>query len=272
MFIDTHCHLDIIAECPENKSLTAEDIQKIKALIAESIDQKVATVITIGTNIDSSKKSITLAAEIPSVYGSIGIHPCDTTDDMMTNLAELEKLLALDTKNRIVGIGEIGLDFYHPGFDIPRQKAYFRAQIKLAITHNLPIIIHSRNAFAATINILDEYKSQQPRGVFHCFSEDTAAARQVLERGFFVGIDGHISYPKNNALREAIAFCGINNVLLETDAPFLAPQKVRGTKNHPRNIPLIAEYLAEEVFKNLSSEEIGIKTTQNARQLFSKIR
>ncbi len=272
MFIDTHCHLDLIAECPEKRPLEQKDFQNIKTIIDESHDEKVTTVITIGTNLDSSKKSIALASKIASVYATIGIHPCESQQELTTSMNELKKLILSDNNKQIVGIGETGLDFYHPGFDIPQQKNYFRAQIELALTHKLPLVIHSRSAFTETINIIDEYKTEQPRGVFHCFSEDKAAARQALERGFFIGIDGHVSYPKNHILREAIQFCGIENVLLETDAPFLAPQKVRGSRNHPRNIALIAAFLSEQVFKSLSIEEIGQKTTKNARCLFNRLR
>ncbi len=271
MFIDTHCHLDLIAECAENTPIEKEKLEEIKTIINESLDQNVTTVITIGTNIDSSKKSITLSYEIPTIYATIGIHPCDTQIELPASIKQLVDLLNFDPKHRIVGIGETGLDYYHPGFVIQQQKDFFRAQIELAIQNNIPLVIHSRNAFAETIAVLDEYKSHQPRGVFHCFSEDTTAARQVLERGFMIGIDGHVSYPKNQTLREAIAYCGIDNVLLETDAPFLAPQKVRGTRNHPRNIPLIAEFLAEHVFPHLSKEEIGAQTTKNAQAIFTRI-
>lgn len=271
MFIDTHCHIDLILGLADNQQMLPQAIAQAKALMDETALHNVSTVITIGTNIDSSKKSTILASQIDPIYATIGIHPCDTTPDITQKMDMLVALYTPENQTKIVGIGETGLDYYHPGFIVEQQKEYFRRHIKFAAQNNLPIIIHSRNAFADTIAVLDECAALNPRGIFHCFSEDLTAVKEVLARGFLIGIDGHISYPKNHSLRDAIAYAGLDHVVLETDSPFLAPQQVRGTKNHPGNIPLIAAYLSEHVFVDNTIEEIGYKTTKNALEVFDKL-
>lgn len=268
MFIDTHCHLDLIIENDHTSKNSPKNIEKIQAILDESCEYRVTSVITIGTNIDSSKLSVQFANLFPSVYATIGVHPCDTQNPLKSEINALQKIITQDTSKKIVGIGEIGLDFYHPGFDVSIQNEFFRAQIELAISQNLPISIHSRNAFKETIAILDEYKASNLTGVFHCFSEDKNAAKNVIDRGFLIGVDGHISYPKNQYLRDAIAYAGIENILLETDAPFLAPQKIRGSKNHPKNIALIADFIQKEIFPSASPQTLAKQITDNTAQLF----
>ena len=182
-------------------------------------------------------------------------------------MTELKKLLPEKNVGRIVGIGECGFDFHYPNYDKQKQEAIFRAQIELAIEQNLALVIHSRDARDETLTVLKEYAHQLKRVVLHCFSYDKKFAYQAVEWGFFLGIGGTVTYPKNNELREIVREVGIKNIVLESDAPFLPPQIIRGKKNHPKFIASVAEFIAQ--LTNNTIENVAQQTTTNARSLFT---
>lgn len=168
--------------------------------------------------------------------------------------------------NKIVGIGECGFDFHYPDYNINQQRDAFKIQIDCALENDLALVVHTRTARDETLRTLEEYKGQIKRGIIHCFSEDQDFANLVIEWGFAIGIGGTITYPKNNSLREIVSTMNLQSLVLETDAPFLPIQSMRGQQNHPQYIADIAQYIA--TLRNDKIETIARSTTANALRIF----
>jgi TatD DNase family protein len=265
MLIDTHCHMNLMIKEKFDAPVSDNDLSKAKEIINEAKKENVNYIINAGTNLIESENCIKIAKNYKNIYAAIGIHPTDCKDNWKDELKKIQKLLENKNENKIVAIGEIGLDFYWPGYDAQRQKEAFIAQIELAIENNLPIIVHMRNAQEDVLQILQNFKNKVT-GVFHCFSQDMEYAEKVIDIGFLIGIGGVVTYPKNTSLRDVVTKINLQNIILETDAPFLPPQIARGKQNHPKYIKHIAEYLAE--IRNQKFVEIADQTTKNALLLF----
>lgn len=248
-FIDTHTHIYL----PE----FADDIEAVM------LRAKQANVeITIMPAIDSSthEAMFGMASVYENCYSMIGLHPCSVNEDYQKELDLIKQYLE---QRKIVAIGEIGLDFYWDKTFAAQQYEAFQQQIKIALKNDLPIVIHSRNAIDECINVVAKHPNI--KGVFHCFSGTEEQAKKIVELGFMLGIGGVISF-KNSGLDKVIEKIGLNNVILETDAPYLAPVPFRGKRNEPAYIGLIAEKLS--TICKLSLEEIAELTTANAKNLF----
>lgn len=263
---DTHAHINCIIKEPFDRILTSEEIAKTDQIISDAREHGVTIFINVGTSLIESMNCIALAQKYKSIYAVVGIHPNDCTEFWHHDLKKIESLVAQKARYKIVGIGECGIDRHYPDYNINRQYDAFRAQIELALQHNLGLVIHSRDAYDETLKILDEYKKELHRAVMHCFSYDAAFANYCFDHGFYLGIGGTITYPKNNALRAIVSTMPLANLVLETDAPFLPPQQFRGQQNHPKYIALIAQYIAE--FRGTTLDEIALHTTNNAKALF----
>lgn len=266
MLSDTHCHLNIITKAKFDVALTNHDFTLMPAILNEALQKDVTKIINVGTSLIESLNCIEIAKKFPNVWATVGIHPNDLTAQWSDEIKTLKKYLDQKTTHKIIGIGECGLDFYYPDYNLQRQKDGFRAQIELALEYNLPLSIHTRVAPQETLKILDEYIKNNPTGVIHCFSEDLNFAKQVISWGFVLGIGGIITYPKNNYLREIVKTISLNDFVLETDAPFLPLQKMRGKINYPQYIYDIAQYIAE--LKNCSFDELAQATEQNVKKIF----
>lgn len=263
MLIDTHCHLNMVIKTAFDRALTAAELLAIDAIIAEAAQQNVRTIINVGTSVIESSNCVRIAQQYPSTYATVGIHPNDLTADWREHFKEIKKLAA---EPGVVGIGEIGMDYHYSDYDKQRQFDAFRAQIELALERDKAVVVHSRDAIDDTLKVLQEYQHQLKRCVVHCFSENADVAQQVASWGYFIGIGGTITYPKNNFLREAVLAVGIQSIVLETDAPFLPPQSQRGKQNCPANIALVAQYLSELL--PLPPTMVAEQTSANARFLF----
>lgn len=269
--IDTHAHLDIFNSTgpsrnnEHDKILLDADLETVKDVFKLAEQAGVYKLINVGCNLTSSLNSVKIAKNFPNIWATVGIHPCDLTSDWKSDLAEIKKLTKNLSENKIIGIGEIGLDFYHQPFDKQRQIDAFRAQIELALELNLPMSIHIREAGDQALRTMEEY-AKQMRATIHCFQQNWDFAQQVLAWNFLVGIDGPIDYPKNDELRSTVEKIGLNHIILETDTPFLPPQKLRGQRNSPANLTYIVERLAQ-IF-HCSSQEVAALTTANAENLF----
>lgn len=249
-----------------DSALTSPEIHAAKHIIDSAHAAQVTRIINVGTSLIESKNCIALAHQYSSVYAAIGIHPNDCTESWRTDLRELEQLIKNDKKNNILGIGECGLDRHYPDYNIQRQKDAFKAQIELALAYNKALIVHTRDARDETLRSLEEFKGDITRGIIHCFSEDYDFATTVISWGFALGFGGTITYPKNNYLREILQKISLDIVVLETDAPFLPPQIIRGKQNSPQQIATIAQAIAQ--LKDESVEIVGKKTTANAQRIF----
>jgi len=265
MLIDTHCHIPMIIDENINKLLTSADYEKADQIIADALRVNVNKFITIGsTSHNESINCISLSHKFENVFAAIGLFPHDCTSTWKDDLKALIPLIK--SNDKIVAIGECGLDFHYPDYNPERQKDSFKAQIELALEHDRAIIIHTRQAPDETLKIIDEYKNDLPRGVFHCFSEDLDFARYIIDLGFYIGIPGTITYPKNDRLRTIVSTLGLEHVVLETDSPYLPPQHMRGKQNHPREVATIAQYIAQLL--KLELAEVARITTANATSLF----
>ena len=271
MFVDTHCHLNMMVFKKSDTSITTEHLPVIEAIVSRAFQIGVTKLLTVGTSVIESMNSILIASKFESVFAAIGIHPCDVGAYWREDLKKLSNLLQGAYRHKIKAIGETGLDFYHQPIDKQRQLDCFRAHIELALKENLPLVIHVREvnageAMDVVLRILEEYRGAI-RGVNHCFSSNLLYARQLIEFGLYLGINAPLGYPKNSAFRDIVSQLPLNRLILETDAPFLPPQQYRGKQNSPEYIPLIAEILAQVC--NVSLDEARDTTTRNAENLFS---
>ena len=216
-------------------------------------------------NIDSTSIStmLALADEFPAnCFPMMGLHPTSVKENFREELAIVENQLQ---NRRFYGIGECGIDLYWDKTFAKEQEFVFRHHIELALSFNLPLIVHIRESFNEVIRILKDANKPELRGIFHCFSGSPEQAKQATGLGFSLGLGGVITF-KNNRMQETLKHVDMKHLVLETDAPFLAPMPYRGKRNDPSYIPIIAEKVAE--IKGISPEEVARNTTENARKLF----
>lgn len=267
MLIDTHCHLNMIVKKDFDRPLTEEEINLAKFYIDNAYENNVKRIVNVGTSLTESLNCINLAKKYKHVYATIGIHPNDLTKDWKKELQELNKLIKNKEENKIVGIGETGMDFHYPEYKIQTQKDAFKAQIEMSLENNIGLVVHTRDAAEETLEVLSEFKGQIKKGIIHCFSENLDFAKEVIKMKFAIGLGGTITYPKNEHLREISKAVKINDIVLETDAPFLAPQSIRGQQNTPKEILTIANFLTE--LRNENLESVEEETTERASFIFN---
>lgn len=238
MYIDTHCHL-------EKKEYNVEEIIK-------NIENNI--IIVSGYNDESNIEVIELIDKYPNVYGTIGIHPSDVKT---SNIDIINKYV---NHPKIVGIGEIGLDYHYGKENIELQKEMFLRQINIARENNKPVVIHSRDASLDTLEIIKE--NSDVNYTMHCYSYSLETANILLKYNVMFGIGGVVTFKNSKELKRVVENIPINNILLETDSPYLTPEPYRGKKNEPKNVLIVAEKIAE--LKNMSVEEVLKNTTKNA--------
>lgn len=247
MFIDTHCHIHEV-----NYPLDIGDT------ISRAHHAGVQQMICVGTSIQSSKEALEFALQHENMYASIGVHPHDTKDGW-------EEIASLAPSDKLIAVGEIGLDYFYTHSPREVQIEALEAQIDLALRYNLPIIFHVRDAFDDFWPIFDNFKSI--RGELHSFTDTQENMEQALKRGLFIGVNGISTFTKSPLQQQLFASVPLEKMLLETDAPFLTPVPFRGKVNEPAFVRSIAEYHAD--IRQIPLEEIAAKTTTNARALFA---
>ena len=247
--IDTHAHIYL----PEF------DADR-KELIDKAAEEGVQQILMPAIDSSTHEKMLEVQSTFQNCFSMMGLHPCSVKEDFETELQIAEQHLA---RRSFIAVGEIGLDFYWDLSFKKQQYIAFNEQIQLALQYDLPIVIHSRNAVDECIEVVKQYPAL--RGVFHCFSGNEEQAKKIIELNFFLGIGGVVTF-KNAGLDKVIKAIGLQQVLLETDAPYLAPVPFRGKRNEPSYIKLVTEKLA--AIANITSEEIAELTTGNANKLF----
>lgn len=248
MFIDTHCHL------------SKDDYEDIESVLSDNLSNGVEKIIISGCTRETILESIEIAKKYSDVFITIGYHPSEASIVTEDDLIYLEKMIH---NGKVVGIGEIGLDYHYGKDNIEEQKNLFRKQMELALKNHLPVVIHSREATYDTINILKEFPGV--KGDIHCFSGSIEVALIYISMGYKIGIGGVVTF-KNSNLPSVVEKIGLKNILLETDSPYLTPEPFRGKKNSSKYLPFIAKKLAD-IFE-LPVYEIGNITTLNALSLF----
>ena len=250
--IDTHCHLDL-------DPLAGS----VEAVLARAQAAGVCACLTIGTSVEASRTNIELARAHPMLRAAVGVHPNDADTVTDAILAEIESL-AHDPV--VAAIGEVGLDEYRQDAQPVNQQRAFRGFIAIAQRRNLPLAIHCRNAYESLLKVLREAGTPPVRGVMHCASGPPEFIQGALELGFHISFAGNVSFPNAHALRALVPLVPDDRLLIETDAPFLAPQPVRGAQNEPAYIAHTAACLAQ--VRGTTVETLGGVTSANARRLF----
>ncbi len=250
--IDTHCHLYMPDFRPDLDALMQRAHQAgVEKFYLPAIDSEVINDILV------------FEANYPGkAFAMMGIHPCSIKEDYKEELRVTEDWL---NKRPFAAIGEIGLDFYWDKTFTAQQYEAFETQMQWALQRNMPIVIHSRNAMQQTIDTLKPFAEKGLRGIFHCFSGTAADAEQITSFGFLLGIGGVVTY-KNSGLGAALENIALEHLVLETDAPYLAPVPFRGKRNESSYLTYIAQKLAE--IKNVTVEEVATATTTNAEKIF----
>jgi len=250
--IDSHCHLD-------HEPLLSD----LKNVIKRSKDVGIKKLLTISTSHESFDRIKKIINEDEMIYGTIGVHPHETTDNKITTDFIIKNL----TQNlKIIGIGETGLDFYYNNSDKNNQIISFKEHIEASIQTNVPLIIHSRDAEDETFDILSEYKNNDLKILMHCFTGSRSFAEKLLTLNAYFSASGIITFKNSQELQETFKFLPLDKILIETDSPFLAPVPNRGKKNEPSFIDYTAQKLAE--IKNISKSDLVNFTTNNFNKLF----
>lgn len=252
MMTDTHTHLDLMG-----------DEQEIEAVIDRALEGGVSRMISVGIDLESSSAAAALACKYPCVSAAVGCHPHHADACTPMDLKELEKMAA---SNEVVAWGEIGLDYYRDYSSHEAQQQLFERQVILANELDLPVIIHDREAHEAVYSVLKKMGRGEGKGVVHCFSGDLSLAEAFMALGYFISIPGTVTYKNASTIKAVAAKVPLDRLLLETDAPFLAPVPNRGKRNEP----LYVTYTAKEVarLRGISVSELAAETSRNAEQLF----
>ena len=246
MLVDSHTHLLRLNSPPEEA-------------VKEAAEAGVGAVVNVGTEVEDSQKGAELAAVVPNVYSSAGIHPHNAGT---YTASDLEALAELSESPGVVALGEVGLDYYRGDWPGEVQRALFEDAISLANDTRLPLIIHSRQAFADTMASLG--RARVPV-VLHCFEGGDREVREARERGYYIGLAGNITY-KNTETARVLRLMDAERILVETDAPYLSPEPLRGKPNAPKNVVHTAAFIAERL--GMDDEELATLTTRNARNFY----
>jgi TatD DNase family protein len=250
---DTHAHLHF----PDY----ADDLD---AVLERAQGAGVRGIVTIGTDRETNQAVVELARRLPNVWATVGIHPHDAGEAVEADFAEMEKLARSEAK--VVGFGEMGLDFFRNLSPPEAQREVFRRQISMARELGKPLVIHCRDAHDETLAILAEERAREIGGVMHCFSGDVEIARRCLDLGLFISLAGPVTYKNARALPEVARFVPQDRLVVETDCPYLPPTPHRGKRNEPAYVAFTAAFVAE--LRGVAPEAFGAAVTANATTLF----
>lgn len=246
MLLDSHTHLLRLNGSPEEA-------------LNEAREAGVSSVVNVGTDAEDSRRGVELTTEFPNVYTSVGIHPHNAGT---YSASDLETLMDLAEKPGVVALGEVGLDYYRNEWSADVQRALFEDAISLANEVRLPLIIHSRQAFGDTMACLGNARTPI---ILHCFEGGDSEVQEAKERGYYIGLAGNVTY-KNSETARVLRLMDEERILVETDAPYLSPQPVRGKPNVPKNVVHTAHFVAERL--GMEDEELATLTARNARNAF----
>ncbi|HET7832853.1 MAG TPA: TatD family hydrolase [Gallionella sp.] len=250
-FVDSHCHLDFPG-LAENLADVLEEMQH----------NDVAAALCVGVNLTGLPQVLALAEQYPHIYASVGVHP-DYEDVEEPNAA---RLVELAQHPKVIAIGETGLDYFRLKGDLEWQRTRFRNHIRAARETGKPLIIHTREAAADTLRIMEEEKAAEAGGVMHCFTETWDVAEAALELGFYISFSGIVTFKNAKQIKEVAQRTPLDRILIETDAPYLAPVPHRGKLNQPAYVKHVAEEIAS--LRGISVAEVGQRTTENFIRLF----
>lgn len=254
MLTDAHCHLSELSE------------QELDDVLKEALASGVTTLIAVGAGygFDDNLKTVNITKKYETVFCALGMHPHDAKDVTDENFLKLKKLISENKK--VVSVGEIGLDYHYRHSPEEVQQQVLRRFSQLALEVKKPVMIHDRDCGDDCVNILTEENARDAGGMAHCFTGSLELAKKYLNLGFYISFSGIITFKKSEEVREIVKMVPMDRLLIETDAPFLAPVPLRGQKNQPAYVKYVAEHVAQ--IKNLQFEEVAKITTENAKSLF----
>ena len=250
MFVDTHCHVD------------SKNYDNIEEVIKRAYDDNVKMLIVNGYDRDSNEEVLGLVKKFDIVYGAIGWQPEEIDGMVEEDFEFIEKHV---TDDKIIAIGEVGLDYHYNDYDKNKQISIFKRQIEIANKYHKPVIVHSRDSIQDTYNIL---KDMNAKGILHCYSGSLEMAREFIKVGFCLGIGGICTFKNANNIVRVIKEIPLEYIVLETDSPYLAPEPYRGLKNEPMYIPIIAKKIAD--IKGVDTKDVMMVTTGVVRRIFDK--
>ncbi|WP_159566430.1 metal-dependent hydrolase [Budvicia diplopodorum] len=252
--VDSHCHLD---------ALDYQGLHTNLDSVLEAAKRRgVGACLAVSTTLSGFNSLKSMVSGYPQVYLSCGAHPLN-----LDEVYQPEELLRLASDERVVALGETGLDYFYQKDNLQLQQTCFRQHIQIGRQLGKPVIVHTRDARADTLSILKHEKAEECGGVLHCFTEDCDTARQLLDIGFYISFSGIVTFRNADALREVARYVPLERMLIETDSPYLAPVPHRGKENQPAYVRDVAEYLA--VLKGVDVAELAEVTTRNFSQLFN---
>lgn len=256
MIFDSHAHYD-------DEKFDEDRAQLLDSMAVHGIGY----IVNVGSDLESTRRSLLLAEQYPFIYAACGVHPSDAgqLDEIKDGFDQLRTYCG---REKCVAVGEIGLDYYWDKEDDvrSRQKYWFEQQLLLSKEMDLPIIIHSRDAAKDTLDMMKSQAGQGTRGVMHCFSYSVEIAREYLNMGYYLGIGGVVTFSNAKAIKEVVRYAPIEQILLETDCPYLAPVPNRGKRNSSLNLPYVAEMIAE--LKNMNKKDVVDITCRNAKNMY----
>ena len=252
MLFDSHAHLD-------DERFNGDRDEVLQAMPQAGV----GLIMNVGADLPSSRRSIVLAKRYPFIYAAVGIHPHEVENLTEQDLIELEELC---TEEKVLAIGEIGLDYYYDNAPRDKQRYWFERQIELAKKLELPIIIHCRDATQDCLQILRQFDFSKSSGVMHCFSGSVQTAAELIEMGFYIAFGGAITFKNNKKAQQVVQNVPIERLLIETDCPYMTPEPYRGKRNDSRYVKLVAEKVA--AWKALDVQKVEEITMQNAKYLF----
>jgi TatD DNase family protein len=251
MLVDSHCHIDF----PEFSS-------DLDAVVGRMREHDVSHALCVGVSLEDFPRVLSVSERFDGVFASVGVHP----DQVGAEEPTPERLCALAAHPRVVAIGETGLDYFRPGADVERQRSRFRTHIRAARACGKPVIIHTRSAAADTISIMREEGASEVGGVMHCFTESLQLAEQAMEMNFFISFSGIVTFKNAVELRAVASAIPLDRLLIETDAPYLAPVPMRGKRNEPSFVRHVAEQISQ--IRGNTFQHIADTTSSNFFRLF----
>jgi TatD DNase family protein len=255
MLFDTHAHYD--------DEKYNEDRAEV---IQTAFDSGVSHILNVSCDVNSFTESLELSRKFEFVYSAVGIHPHDATSAVLT---DLDTIMDYGSNKKVVAIGEIGLDYYYDFSPRELQKKWFRLQIEVAKSLNLPIIVHNRDSHQDVLNIVKEENAREIGGVFHCYSGSVEMARELLNNNFYISVAGPVTFKNARRIIEVVKYVPDDRLLIETDCPYLTPEPHRGKRNDSKFVKLVAEKVAE--IKGTTFEYIANITRENGKKLFKII-
>jgi len=254
MFIDSHCHLDRLKLTPYNDQLDGA----IEAAHEAGVD----TMLCVAIDLEHIEQVLSIAADYPSIYASVGVHP--TSDD--GEEPTIERLISLSQREKVIAIGETGLDYFYGKEQSKVQQERFITHLKASTEVKKPVIVHTRDAKEDTLALIDKYSDRDVAGVLHCFTEDWDMAQRAMDMNFYISLSGIVTFKNAVELQDVARKMPLERLLIETDSPYLAPVPFRGKPNEPRHVVEVAKFVAE--LKGVSVEELARITSENFRRLF----